>query len=497
MKAKRKNNIIYLVLSLFAIAVSLNIYLSNYLESQLSKLLAKQEIKFTGDVSTNVLFGNIFVENIEARKDSLLVKAHRLEVKGVSYVSFLFNDVVKVSEISVFKPIISGVILDKEANNTSKNNSTNQLPIINIENIEIINGALSVKNNNGSPFKIDDFSLSLTNVRYKDRLISVIPFLYEDISFTLNKLEYQQSTTQMFALDKIIYSNNFLSIHNLEIIPLKVKEEYIYHVPYEKDLLSLCIKEISIPNFIIQTAPKLSFKATNTQINYADFEVFLDASVLNHPKHKKKDLYSKSLRELPIQINFDTIQIKNSKILYKEKLSSKDKAGELSFHNINAAIYNLSNTGNKETEIAVTSDFMNSTPFKVNWNFNVNNPLDEFFIKGNLATINAQKINSFIEPKLKVRVDGRINSLSFNLYGNNTYSQGDFAIDYENIKVKVLKNNKGVRKVLSWLVNLVLKNSSKSEMKEVKIQKLERDQSRSFWNFLWKNIEKGLKETMI
>ncbi|TYP96757.1 hypothetical protein C7447_10656 [Tenacibaculum adriaticum] len=52
------------------------------------------------------------------------------------------------------------------------------------------------------------------------------------------------------------------------------------------------------------------------------------------------------------------------------------------------------------------------------------------------------------------------------------------------------------KKVLSWILNLFIKNSSKNGLIKTEIKDLERDKTRSFWNFFWKNIEKGLKQSL-
>ena len=87
----------------------------------------------------------------------------------------------------------------------------------------------------------------------------------------------------------------------------------------------------------------------------------------------------------------------------------------------------------------------------------------------------------------------------FTIDGNNTVSQVDLKINYDKFKINVL-NKKGDKKngFLSAIANVfVSKDSDKSEgdfregSGEVK-----RDKTKSFFNYLWLNAEKGLKSSL-
>ena len=142
---------------------------------------------------------------------------------------------------------------------------------------------------------------------------------------------------------------------------------------------------------------------------------------------------------------------------------------------------------------------MDSTPFTTDWSFDVNNTNDTFLFKADVGSLPAEDINSFTVPNLKVQLEGEANKIYFTIDGNNTASQVDLKINYDKFKINVL-NKKGDKKngFLSAIANIFIsKDSDKSEgdfregSGEVK-----RDKTKSFFNYLWLNAEKGLKSSL-
>jgi hypothetical protein len=106
-------------------------------------------------------------------------------------------------------------------------------------------------------------------------------------------------------------------------------------------------------------------------------------------------------------------------------------------------------------------------------------------------------MSSFLLPTMNVKMDGFIDKMYFDFEGNDYASNGKLNLDFKNFNIKILDKHKNKKTVISWLVNLLIKDSSKNGSVKVKVEKLERDQTKSFWNYFWKNIEKGLQKSLI
>lgn len=497
---KKYQNILKVITVLLILFFGANFYVSTKLKKFLLKKTIENKITFTGNVSTNVLFGNVSVNNIVIKKDSLEVEVESVLLKDFSYYSYFKNkkisaDLVQLNTLELQGKLLKDII-DKSRKDSSKKNPTE----IEISTVEVNGLKVDVVDLKNNLLKIAKAELKITELKYDASLKNAIPFLYKEMFVSVKNFERKTSVTQAFKIANLSFDKSKLTIDSLEIIPLKSRENYIYHVAYETDLLSLFIKKINIPELKIDNKEKLFFEAKQLFIDEGDFNVYLNGTVLEDA-NERKDLYSKSLRELPFELKLDTVKINNSKIVYEELADVERKAGLISFHKINATISNLLNVKVKDsfptTKVIINSRFMNTSPLEIDWRFNVGSLNDAFQIKGKLGSVHSEKINSFIKPNLNVELEGEISKLFFNFYGNDSESNGDFAIQYDGLKVKVLNEDRQIKKVVSWIASLIVKNSSKNGIEKVKIVKLERNKTRSFWNFLWENIKASLKKTLL
>ena len=67
---------------------------------------------------------------------------------------------------------------------------------------------------------------------------------------------------------------------------------------------------------------------------------------------------------------------------------------------------------------------------------------------------------------------------------------------FKDYKVKINKKKKK-NKFLSWLANVIIKDTSKNGLITVDVKEVKRNQTKSFWNFFWKNIEEGLIKSVL
>jgi hypothetical protein len=140
---------------------------------------------------------------------------------------------------------------------------------------------------------------------------------------------------------------------------------------------------------------------------------------------------------------------------------------------------------------------MKSAPLKVSWSFNTLDTSDSFTIIGHLQNIKSEEVNPVSKPLMNVETSGTLNEVKFTFNGNRERSTGTFAINYDDLKVDIYKKDgKKKNKITSALGNLVVKNDTKGKLKEVKIG-VDRSKDKSVFNFLWKFVMEGLKETVL
>ena len=112
----------------------------------------------------------------------------------------------------------------------------------------------------------------------------------------------------------------------------------------------------------------------------------------------------------------------------------------------------------------------------------------------------AETINPFLESQANVRALGRIHEMYFTIHGNDFESTGEMKMKYENFKFSILDEDQlGINKTLSTLVNILTNDGSKTDANGYRYGDIvvERDRTKSFFNYLWLNTKDGLKNTVV
>ena len=142
---------------------------------------------------------------------------------------------------------------------------------------------------------------------------------------------------------------------------------------------------------------------------------------------------------------------------------------------------------------------MEKTPFTANWSFDVQNKNDHFTFKAEVGPMVADRMNSFTEPNLKVRLEGKTNKTYFTIDGNNETSTTNMKINYSNFKVSVLqKDGERKNKLLSAVANIFISKDSekKNDYYREGTAEATRNKTQSVFNFLWISVKNALTKCM-
>lgn len=213
-----------------------------------------------------------------------------------------------------------------------------------------------------------------------------------------------------------------------------------------------------------------------------------------------RSMFSEKLRHIKPPLFANLVEIKNSYISYEEDAVNSNIPGKLFLDHFNANIKNVGNGKVKSAPSLVTIDsnfkFFGTAPTKVFWTFDVLNLMDEFKINGKIKGLSANEVNLFVRPYLNITLDGEINYLHFDYFGNKNIIKGNFFLNHHEVYVNFLNKKGEKKKFLNKAVNVFVRSNAKDGGKTVKITK-ERDPERSFFNILWKGLMEGLKKTLL
>ncbi|UOU99443.1 hypothetical protein MUU74_05645 [Chryseobacterium daecheongense] len=371
------------------------------------------------------------------------------------------------------------------------------------------------------PIVIRKVTLKNSNVVYDK---GAQPLAFHDLNATINDIELLEKanktgmdlkikdyflTTRNFAYKTKFYhlsvgllklNKNKVQVNNFAMKPLVSRAQFIKMIPVERDLYDLKANQVTADGRWDLFSQNKFINASNVIIQGADAVIFRSKIPKDDPK--EKPLYSRMLRSIKFPVTINTLDLKNSKLVYEEDTPESAGPGKLTFSNFNMNVKNLNSAKTKgkptRVDIKINCSFMNLAPLAVNWNFDVADQRDVFTISGRTLNLPAQGINPFIRPYLHVTATGTIQEMLFNFRGNPAGLNGTFNLKHKDLKVAILdKNNREKKGVLTAIANLVVRSNSGRLPEDVKVEGIPRDPTKSFFNLFWKGIESGLKKTLI
>jgi len=495
MGKKKPFKILIIALVLFVIFKVLD----NYAAKKVAFYLKSEGVSYD-NLDISFLSGNLELTGVFYAKDSLTISAENISIEDLSYYKYFSKKEIHLNDFKISNAKIVGKLIENEVDTVQVDSTKNkELSLVNIDNISLENIEVAIEKKNNYPLKIKSLDVSLDDFELDLNSSKKIPFTVESITSEINHFETTLSEVQDFSIGKISITNNDLVIDSLFVKPTKTRKEYIYFVEKEQELLNLFTKKIKVSNFNIEEQDSLFLGVDEIVIDETNFDLYLDATVLQHSR-KHKNLYSKSLRQLPLKLDVKTLQINNSRLVYEELTKKENKAGILVFNDLEASITNINNSYFKEEKMTVAeikASFMKDSPLNIKWTFDINNKEDDFRLNGSLFNLKSEDMSSFLLPTMNVKVDGAIHKMYFDIEGNNYISNGKMQMDFEDLKLRILDQEKHKKKVISWLVNLFVKDESGRGLADADIKEVKRDQTKSFWNYFWLNIENGLKNSLI
>lgn len=380
----------------------------------------------------------------------------------------------KANLVGIKFPIIVRKVTLKNSNITY--DKGNQPLIFNDLNATINDIQLTSKpNNEGLAMNVKDYFATTKNFAYKTKFYNM--------------------TVGLLKLNK-----NNVQINNFAMKPLISRAQFIKMIPVERDLYDIKANQITADGTWDLFSDNKSINASNVTIQSADANIF--RSKIPNDDPKEKPLYSRMLRSIKIPMIVNNLNLKNSKLVYEEDTPESVGPGKLTFSNFNMNVKNLNSAKFKgkptKVDIKINCSFMNFAPLSVNWNFDVADQRDIFYISGKAVNLPAQGINPFIRPYLHVTATGTIQEMLFNFKGNPKGLGGSFNLKHKDLKVAILdKNNQEKKGFLTAVANLLVKSDSGKLPEDVSVEDVERDPTKSFFNLFWKGIEQGLKKTLI
>ncbi|WP_276167853.1 hypothetical protein [Zobellia alginiliquefaciens] len=481
--------------------------IANYLDTKLPPHI---QLDYK-DIDVNVLMGTAKLHTIKldiGKRDSVrhtAVQIEALEVVGLGYWHFLVNNKVQVENLNIETPKFTHYLKEQQTDTAQEDNDhIALLKTIQIGKIKVSNGAITLlkRDSDSTAMKLDSVHIEIEDVKTDVELInSKIPVTYASLNFTGESLYVDLGAYEVLSIAKVDVNEGNLSVSDLKLKSKYNKTELSWHLHKEHDYINLEIPKVHFKAIDFgYKNEKLWVRTGPAKLTGPNLEMYRDKLLPDDWVRKK--LYSKALRELPIQIEVPEIAIEDGHIVYSERVNRKTEPGKIVFAKVDAKILNVQNLSDKkeDTQVKAKALLMNQAPITLNWSFDVQKESDAFTASGTVKNFNSKGLNSFLDSNLRVRAEGEVQELYFTISGDAKSSVGDMKMKYEDFEFSVLKKDRsGINKLLTTIGKIFVNDGSNTDESGYRYGGItaERDPTKSFFNYLWLNVSSGLTSTIL
>lgn len=351
-------------------------------------------------------------------------------------------------------------------------------------------------------------------------------FLYVP-TYINTKITTEVNNNTDFAIE--IGTVSFTGISSLELRDIQLqhklnRDDYIKSKGFQTDWISCKIGSFSICDIRwIQLFSDKNFFAEKIIIHSPDIYIFRDKRVPS--KYKYVALPATLLREMKFPFTIPEISIDDGKVIYEETEKKTGKNITVPFNHLSATLRHMSSDPlyllqQPEMLIEAKASLFDSVKTNITYTANTLNPNNVFTVEGILQTFSATLLNKCITPATLVMIDnGMVNRIHFKFTGNETVAKGTMNMDYSNLKLTILKKDKGDDKAglkksesKTFLANLFVRNKDKKEkddnLKNILLNTpaanhysgkihFERRKDRSIFNYWWNSFKSGIASSVL
>lgn len=498
-------------------------FLETYLEEEIVKEFSSQtndgyELSL-GGVNLNILGQSFAVDSISItpaseEKELRRLKAKKIQINGLSWVSLLNKPFPSFSSITVIEPDVEFLARPISATRDATENDSSMVNLEELSefDVHILNGSGRIIMDNGAEvFSMGNFSLTADQVNLNTVLRgSYAPYL-EDLTITGSDLKWTiEKKLYQFSIDSLDFSKSGhkADIMNLQFTPLVEKYRFAELRGRELDRFDLSIPDLRFRGLNLDQIAGKKADIDSLYITGAVLDVFHDKHMPPAQGLKLKPMLNDVATDLDYSFGLNTAIIRDTRIKYGEHRPASDDPGYISFDQVNATLKNFrtaSHPGFKEDTLSlhVETKFMNVGDFTLDVSYLVFDENDTHTIKASLGEMDPKEVNPMLENVAFVRIDnGMIRGMDMQMTLTDDSSTGSMNLRYEDLKITVLENNRdkgqNLRTRLSSFVanNFIMKSSNlPPELREGEIS-FEREKDKGIFGYWWKSTLSGLKSSI-
>lgn len=506
----------------FLIAASLLFLAFIGLEVYLEKRIS-EAINTNPDRAYDILFEDISISLLQrgaslkkirlvSLQDSAVTKVSgslkSIELSGLDYLDLIFNRRLSINRLALIDPGFK--LTRKDVPGRPQDNSKALQGVFQdiisrglIQNFELVNGTAEFFVERDSLIRFAQFTdLNISaNGIVSDSVIvqNPVPFQLESIQMSLKNLRVNTDVNQKFILGVLKFDSKTESILMSDIsLAYDNWEETTNSLIYQQDVIELTLQELSLNylNAENNISGDWQIVAGLAEFRGLSLDDYRDKNK-PRPEEPEKPLFEGLIEKIPFPIELDTIRILDSEIVYREVLPGNSKPGILSFENLSAEILNVISTDSLQgnSEMKVTANAIFHGVAEIDLRIQVPYGKESFSLQAEVAEFELSEINEILERMANVRVEtGVLLSLQLQMEASRYTSSNQLLFQYENLKLKILDEEKSVNKLKSSLANIFTSKNNLASNPNYKTAayRSKRNIYRGPFNLVWQSTKDGL-----
>jgi hypothetical protein len=484
------------------------------IQASLSKKSGEYLIKIE-KVHVSILHSGIELKNITLLSKSenegqpeLTGKIESVKFKGIHLIKAIFRKDIVISKVDVINSRIIGKVAFQRKNRTTRISPVN----IRIENLIFDKLFIDLKDTStAQSYLVKDGVLKLydINVEKQDTLS---PDIIRQFDFDLPEFKtVTADSLYTFSAIGINYSatSNTLKVDSFAILPNYKEYGFTARSKFQTNRIEANLSGLIFHNFsaadYIQSGNIIS---SHIEIGGLEMRIFKDKR--KEFKHENKPAFQDMIYNYPHTLNIDSIGITGGNIVYTEHAEKAIEKGNISFNEIDATIYKITNDTIYKAEKAyfelkANALLMNKGKLSILLKAIIFDNQNTFTVNGTLSGMEVAELNPILEKSASITItSGKINILIFSFSANNTKATGNLKLLYKALKFDMMDRQTGEttaikEQVKSLIASIIVIESNPMPGEEVRsgIIEFERDPERFVFGYFFRALMSGMRTSVM
>ncbi|MEX2572788.1 MAG: hypothetical protein WD317_00765 [Balneolaceae bacterium] len=292
-----------------------------------------------------------------------------------------------------------------------------------------------------------------------------------------------------------------VDIGTLSLEPAMSDDEFLNVLEYRTDYFRFTLSGLSFASVGfdgLRSGDELT--AVSASLDSLDLHVTFDKRLPAEPDKEKVKMPAELLRDIPVRLALDTLEVHHADIYYSEYASDGERPGTILFAETDILATNMDNRSGKTAYINSRSLLEGEGTLHAEFRMPQGQDSLVAAVKGSLGDFDVTLLNNIFEDLEGLRIrDGFIHDLKFDYQMMEDRAEGIFEVRYENFTVELIDkvgHDQNILDVIGsfFFDRIGIRSASDSGGDSYTTGEIsgERDEKKGFFDYLWTSLRSGI-----